>query len=241
MHPQLVLALDTAPTSSFDSFYTGAGNQLAVTALETFANDQFAEQQLYIWGETGAGKSHLLSAVCQRVSGKGYRIAYVPADMANQLQSLQGLEQCDLVCIDDLHRITQAAEIELFHCINRCRENNTRLLFAADRPVDQIGFNLPDLRTRLSWGAGYQIIVLGDDDLRSAVQRQLESRAMSVQNDVVDFLLRRYPRNMRFLKTLLEQLDAASLSAQRRITIPLIREVVSENEQKKHSRQTTAG
>jgi len=228
MHPQLTLPLDTAPAASFDTFTVAESNRVVVASIHAFAKGSVDDQQIYVWGDAGSGKSHLLSAACLRVNELGYRVAYLPGELANQPQATHGLEQCDFVCIDDLQRLDHAAEEDLFHCINRCRDAQTRLLFAADRQPDSLGLHLADLATRLSWGAMFYLDVLADKDLGKALRHELEIRALDVSEEVVGFLLRRYPRDMRALKQVVDRLDVASMREQHRITIPLIKRVLGD-------------
>lgn len=227
MHPQLTLPLGVVPSASFDTFTTGESNRLTVAGVEAFAAGSLDDAQLYIWGEAGAGKSHLLSASCQRVNSMGYRVAYLPGELAKQPQSLLGLEQCDLVCIDDVQQLGHVAEEDLFHCINRCRATGTRLLFSADSKPGKLGLQLADLTTRLDWGLVFQLDRLADAELSHALRHEIEIRALQVSDEVLEYLLRRFPRDMASLKKVVDHLDNVSLSEQRRITIPLIREALA--------------
>ncbi len=227
---QLTLPLDTAPATSFDTFHASgadeSGRLLASRSIEAFANGTLDERQLYVWGESGSGKSHLLTAACRSVNESGLRVAYLPGELANQPNATDGLEACDMVCVDDLQRLDHAAEADLFHCINRCREVGTRLLFAADRPVERLGLALPDLATRLNWGPVFHIEPLTGVEILDALKREFEFRSLDAGDDVLAWIIRRYPRDMRAMKQLVEKLDTASLSEQRRLTVPFVRQAV---------------
>ncbi|MFK7854603.1 MAG: DnaA regulatory inactivator Hda [Granulosicoccus sp.] len=230
MHPQLTLSLDTAPATSFDSFHVDDSNALVLDSLRAFAEGGLDTVQIYLWGETGTGKSHMLSAACQRFSDKGYRIAYLPGEIVNQAGALESMEYCDLLCIDDLQRLDYASEVGLFHCINRCRETGTRIIFAADRSPDELGLKLKDLQTRLAWGLVFQLQPLSDDALRNAFRKEIQARSLEASDEVLGYVLRRFPRRMASLKQVVDTLDEVSLSEQRRITIPFIKSVFGEAE-----------
>ncbi len=229
LHPQLILAFDTVPTASFVTYFTTASNALTVGSVVAFCDGKLAEQQVYLWGEHGVGKSHLLSAACQTFTTEGYRVAYLTGELANKAEALSGLEQCDLLCVDDLQHLQKDSEVAFFHCINRCRQANTQLLLAADRQPDHLGIALPDLTTRLKWGPVFHLPALNDKELGDAIRHQLESRALQISDDVIDYLLKRFPRDIASLKQLIDQLDKTSMTEQRRITIPLVRQVMAES------------
>ncbi len=230
VHPQLTLALDTAPATSFDSFHVDADTHMVRDSLRAFAEGALDELQVYLWGEAGTGKSHLLSAACQSYTRKGYRVAYLPGEMVNQAGSLDAMEQCHLLCIDDLQRIDHAAEVDLFHCINRCRDNETRLVLAADRAPDELGLKLADLQTRLAWGLVFRTQLLTDDGLREAFRKEIETRSLEASDEVLSYVLKRFPRRMSVLKKVVDTLDEVSLSEQRRITIPFVKAVFNDAE-----------
>jgi DnaA family protein len=132
-HPQLTLSLDTAPAISFASFHVDEGNLMVRNAVQAFVDGKLDDSQMFVWGDAGAGKSHLLSAACDQLNRHGFRIAYLPGEIVNASGALDGMELCDFLCIDDLQRLDHAAEIDLFHCINRCRDTGARIMLAADR------------------------------------------------------------------------------------------------------------
>jgi DnaA family protein len=154
----------------------------------------------------------------------------MPGEMVNQAGALEGMEQCDLLCIDDLQRLDHAAEIDLFHCINRCRDIETRMIMAADRAPEQLGLKLKDLQTRLAWGLVFHTQSMSDDGLRQAFRREIEARSLEASDEVLGYVLRRFPRRMSALKEVVDVLDEVSLSEQRRITIPFVKSVFGEAE-----------
>lgn len=230
MAQQLTLAIDTAPATSFATFYArgddASGRALASASIEALVRGELDEKQIYIWGASGSGKSHLLTAACRVVSESGLRIAYLPGELANQPSALEGLEAFDLVCIDDLQRLDHVAEADLFHCINRCRECATRLLFAADRSIERLGLALADLTTRLAWGPVFHLEPLQGVDVINALRQEFALRSLEASDEVLSWIERRCPRDMRAMKALVDRLDAASLSEQRRLTVPFVRQTL---------------
>jgi len=182
LHPQLTLSLGIVPSSSFESFVPGKANASACTTVRAFCTGELDEQQLLLWGEQAVGKTHLLTAACQDFAGRGFQVAYLTGDLASHAEALQGMETVDLLCIDDVHLLQPGAEENLFHCINRCRDSQTRLMFASRCPVDEIDLSLPDLVTRLSWGPVFQLQALDDKELSAAFALMLELRGLEVSS-----------------------------------------------------------
>lgn len=222
-HPQLTLSLDTTPATSFESFHIDSNNIIARDAVKAFVDGELDDVQMYLWGTTGTGKSHLLSAACEAYNALGYRVAYLPGEMVNFADSLIGMEQVDLLCIDDLQRLDHAAEVDLFNLINRCRASATQLIIAADRPIDELGVSLPDLQTRLAWGLVFMLQPLSDEGLHDALRKEIEQRSLQASDEVLGYVLKRFPRRMNMLKQVVDTLDEASLMEQRRITVPFVK------------------
>ena len=228
---QLSLGMRLRDDATFANYYPGAN---AVTlgyvehACET--EDQWLDSVLYIWGTAGVGRSHLLQAACLRVEERGGRALYLPlADLAQHgPQLLDNVEFCDLVCLDDVQAIAGQAHWEeaLFHAFNRSRDSGKQLLIAADAPPRELGIKLPDLQSRLSLALVFQLHELSDDDKLRALQLRASRRGLQLPDDVGRFILARSVRSMTVLFETLEQLDHASLQAQRKLTIPFLKEAL---------------
>ena len=227
MHPQLTLSFDTTDAKTFDSFHAGQ-NTVLLDRLRLFSEGDSADQQLLIWGPEGCGKSHLLNACCHHSARAGFRIAYVPADYINSPAVFDGLENCSLVCIDDLDRIPRDRELEigLFSLINACRDRNHRLLFASGSSPSELGTELSDLKTRLSWGATFALHSLETAEVREALKQRAGYSGMIIEDNVLDYLMNNFPRDIATQATQLQRLDDASLQSHRRITIPLVKQVL---------------
>jgi len=228
MSHQLSLNLQLRDDATLSSFYPGDNHQ-ALMAVSTFAEDQ-GEPFLYLWGKEGVGRSHLLQAVCHAATERGLSALYLPLGTQNELfpEFLEGTETLPLVCIDDIHFIAgnRVWEEALFHLFNRIRMENGRLLMAGDLPPAKLKLGLPDLKSRLSWGVVYQLHALTDEQKLSALQMRASCRGLQLDKTVGRFLLNRCPRNMVELFQTLEVLDRASLTEQRRLTIPFVKQIL---------------
>jgi DnaA family protein len=141
---------------------------------------------------------------------------------------LQGLEKLDLVCVDDLHVIAgdRAWEEALFHCFNRIREANGRLLVSSRDRLSALQLGLPDLASRLAWGLRLQLLPLEDQHKMAVINLHSHALGLNLPEDVQQYLLKHHERSMTALIQTVESLQQAALTHKRRITIPLAREVL---------------
>lgn len=226
MSHQLPLALSLQHAPGLDDFIVGA-NRTLIEALR-HGLDGDGERVIFIAGPAGSGRTHLLLAQCAAAQARQQRCAYLPlADRASlEPGVLEGLETLDLIAIDDVHAIAGDADWEraLFGLFNRCRDNDTALLFSADVGPAALPVRLPDLRSRLAWGLSFALQALDDRGRLELLQSLARRRALQLPDDVARYLLERSPRHPTELAATIDRLDQASLAEQRRLTIPFVRE-----------------
>ena len=226
---QLSLPLSLPDDETFNSFYAGENASL-LSAIQAAINQPHGSY-LYFWSRDGGGKSHLLHAACAEVSSKDRAVGYVPLDKRAWFvpDVLEGMEHLSLVCIDNIECIAgdELWEMAIFDLYNRILESGkTRLLITGDRPPRQLNLGLPDLASRLDWGQIYKLQPLSDEDKLQALQLRARLRGFELPEDVGRFLLKRLDREMRTLFMTLDQLDRASITAQRKLTIPFVKEIL---------------
>jgi DnaA family protein len=226
VHPQLPLGLQLGDHARFQNFFTGPNAEL-LDALRALPDGEGA-RLLYCSGAPGTGKSHLLQAACAAATERGHSAWYLSLDPGLPPALLEGLEQQELICLDDLQRVAGRAAWEeaLFHLYNRVRERGGALVVAGEGRPEELGLCLPDLVSRLCWGLLYRLLELNDAERLAALQLRAASRGLDLPDETGDYLLRRCPRDLPALFGLLDRLDVASLAAQRRLTIPFVRAVL---------------
>lgn len=226
MSVQLPLHIGLRDSATFANFYP-AGNAQVLAQLQQCARLE-GERFIFIYGATGEGKSHLLQAACHTVSESGQPVVYLPLSQREQfsVEMLEGLEHMSLLCIDDLDAIAGDAvwEEAIFHLYNRVRDAGARLIVAANNHPAALAVRLPDLQSRLVWGLVYKLQALNDEQLTAALQLRAKGRGLELPAEVVAYLLKRCARDMNSLFDLLEKLDRESLVAQRKLTIPFVRQ-----------------
>jgi DnaA family protein len=229
MIPQLPLALRWPRRQRFEQFHAGI-NAPALTAVQLLALQPGAPW-VYLAGAAGSGKSHLLIAACHAANATGRTVQYLPlAALADQAAVLRGVAGSELLALDDLLAMAgnREAEHALFDLYNQARAEGTALLFAADATPMQLALSLPDLRSRLGACTQFALKALDDAERRVVLKVQAAGRGIQLDDVVLDWLFARYARDLGALLDLLDRLDQASLAAQRRITVPFLRDFLRE-------------
>jgi len=222
---QLVLNFDLREVARFENFIVD-DNQVLINDLQ---DDK--QSCIFLYGSSGYGKTHLLHSLCHLYSSQSKSATYIPLDQIEDLSPdiFNGLENINLVCIDDVQMIAGSSdwELELFHLYNRLRDNNGRIVVSSAMSLKSLPITLADLRSRFSWGPVYQIKSLSDENKCLALQQHAESRGIDLTDDVCEYLLNRYSRETSNLFDMLEILDKAALVAKRKITIPFVRKILA--------------
>jgi DnaA family protein len=227
MIPQLPLALRWPRRQRFEHFHAGA-NAAALAAVARLAREP-GTPWLYLHGSAGCGKSHLLMAACQAAGEAGRSVQYLPlAKLADLAAAIRGVAGSALLALDDLGAIAGQREAEhaLFDLYNRAKAEGAALLFAAEATPTQLGLGLPDLRSRLGACTQFALKPLDDAERRDVLKAQAGLRGIELDEGVLDWLFARHTRDLGALLDLLDRLDQASLAAQRRVTIPFLRELL---------------
>jgi len=227
---QLPLGVGLRDDATFGNYYPGAHNAPLVEQLTRQLSPD-GEPYLYLWGASGTGRSHLLQAACHQASDQDVRALYLPlADLGHfPPLMLEDIERLDLVAIDDLECVVGRKRWEegLFHAFNRLRDAGKRLVIASNASPRQLPVLLPDLASRLTWGMTFHVQPLDDDGRRAALRLRAEARGMELPDDVARYILHRGPRQLSELCRSLDTLDRASLSAQRKLTIPFVKQALN--------------
>jgi DnaA family protein len=197
---QLPLGISQAAEPAFDNFIAGR-NAEALARVRELAAGALGERIVYLWGEPGSGRSHLLRAASRLNPG--------------------------LVVADDVETLDAGGQQALFVAINEARDGGPSVLAAGAKPPAQLEFRA-DLRTRLAWGLVYQLVPLGDEDKARHLKIIAAERGLQLSDDIVGYLLTRLPRDMASLRSVMEVLDRYSLMRKRPLTLPLVREALAE-------------
>jgi DnaA-homolog protein len=196
---QLLLDIKPASPPTLVNFIAGR-NAEALASLNAVANNTAQSKFIYLWGETGSGKSHLLSA-CKAI---GMRV------------------------LDDVHLLSNDAQIDLFNTYNQLKESGGSLITAGLHAPTQMDLR-DDLATRLAWGLVYQLHTLNDAEKALALQNHAAERGMRLPTEVVNYCLRYLRRDLSTLMATLDALDEWSLTTKKPVTVPMLRQLLQLN------------
>ena len=219
---QLIFPFSIDKKSSLSKFFVPLGSDSLVKALSNKDGDD-----IVITGKKGFGKSYLLQSMCNDHSSDSFSVSYIPLREAIKLQPelLDGLESLNLVCIDDLEKIASNKEwqVACFNLINHCSESGCRLIFSCMEGEDDF---FPDLLSRLKKMTNYKINPTPDSQLADALKFIASNLRIPIKYREINFLLNTCSRDLPKLIVSLKEIDSLSMESKRKITIPLIKELL---------------
>ncbi len=231
MAEQLPLHFEFRANQTFDDFFPGANHEIITHLQQCIAG--LGEQQIFLWGKSGQGKTHLLQACCHRAQHQNLSSFYFDLSHAElpDPSLLNGLDEYDVVCFDNIERIAGNAawELAFFNFFNQHRDRGHKLIVSASSAPNDIAIQLPDLRTRLNWGLTLKIQPLTDSDRIAALIFKADQMGFEIAPQAGRFLLTHYDRDLASLWALLEKLDRASLAAKRKLTLPFLKQILNED------------
>ena len=213
---QLLLDIKPAAAPSLQNFVVGR-NAEAIASLEALFSNHSQSKFIYLWGENGSGKSHLLSA-CKAI----------PQGTLSQTHSMSLIHLVGARVVDDVHLLDNEAQIALFNTYNQQKESGQILICAGLHAPTQMGLR-DDLATRLAWGLVYQLHPLNDDEKALALKNHAFERGMKLPDEVTDYCLRYLRRDLPTLMATLDALDEWSLTTHKPITVPMLRKLLQLN------------
>lgn len=224
---QLPLPLRLRQGNGFSSLLAGQNAEL-LDLLQDCASGR--EGQLYLWGERGCGRTHMLEAVVSRALEAGLCACLLPGrELAGlPVAVLEGMEAHDVIAVDDLDLLIKqpAWQEALFHLYNRARAHGAALIFTAQAPPRALELDLPDLATRLAAGGVYRVHPLGEEDLIKLLRHRAAQRGLVLEEDVARYIVHRSERSAAALTQHLERLDREALVQKRRLTLPFVKQVL---------------
>jgi len=217
---QVPLSLAPEPLSTFDAFVPGANAVL----LAHLASRTPPAAPLYLWGDAGSGKTHLLHALTGACHDAGLRAGWFDPATA---QPWTFDPTWSLLVFDDVQDFDGVAQQAAFALLVEAQSHGVPWAAAGDRPPVDLPLR-DDLRTRIGWGHVFALEPLGEAETRAVLRREADRRGIFLSDEVMDYLLSRFERDLKFLMSLLDRLDQFSMARSRAVTVPLLKLMLSE-------------
>lgn len=218
---QLPLPIVAPATARFDTFIA-SGNAAALQHLQRLDGATPA----FLWGPPGSGKTHLLHALAHQRQQRGERIGWFDAAARPPWSIDAG---CALLLFDACDVYDEAQQRDAFALLVEAQSLGVPWVAAARVPPVDLGVR-EDLRTRFGWGPVFALRCLPEEQARAVLRRESDRRGILLSDEVMDYLLTRFARDLSHLMALLDRLDGFALAEQRGITVPLLRKMLLEQE-----------
>jgi DnaA family protein len=218
---QIPLPIGPEPARSFDTYLAGE-NRAALEHLRQIAP---LSAPTYLWGPTGSGKTHLLGALAAEWQARGARVGWFSAVSGLPWAFEEGWK---LICLDDCDAFDEERQRAAFALFVEASTAAVPLVAAGSLPPVDLPLR-EDLRSRLGWGVVFALRPLADADARAVLRRAADGRGIFLSDEVMDYLLTRFARDLGHLMALLEQLDEYALSQKRTVTVALLKQMLAED------------
>ena len=223
---QLTFPWNRSYKSSFKSFYVDPANAQLISSIQT----NFSSEDLYIYGIKNSGKTYLLQSLCNLYSSNNKSVLFLPLKevMTYGTEILDSIENMDLVCIDGLEEIVGICEWEtaVFNLINNSLQSECRIVFTSSMEKGATNFSLPDLDSRVRKLESFELFPVSDDHILDALKHIANLRSINLGDKEAQYLITYTKRSISDLVQILESLDQLSMEMKRKITIPLIKDLL---------------
>ena len=226
MGSQLVFDLQASYPPSLENFVSGRNGECLAQLQRLVVSDDgdsAGAQFIYLWGQNGTGKSHLISAIEQRARSLGR-----PVQRGADPHDDKPASPNRLYLVDDVQLLDNEAQQQLFALYHQIKANPRQALLATGAQAPAMLTMRADLTSRLAWGLVYPLQLLSDDDKLVALNTLAAQRGISVGDGVFSYLLTRGSRDMRALTQLFDALDRFALARGRAISLPLLRDYLQQ-------------
>jgi DnaA-homolog protein len=217
---QIPLPIGFEAEPSFDNFVPGD----SAAALDALRHLMIPSPPVYLWGPAGSGKTHLLAALASKLRAEGARVGWFDASSPLPWDFDEGWW---LIVIDGAERLDAARQHAAFTLFIEAATHGVQMAAAGRLPPVDLPVR-DDLRTRLGWGQVHALQALSEAGTRAALRREADHRGIFLSDDVMDFLLTRFARDLGSLMALLRRLDQFALAERRAVTVPLLKKMLAE-------------
>lgn len=237
-------SIDRKVTYTFDNFIVGPSNNLAFAAAKAVSKKQHEKYNpLFIYGDSGLGKTHLLSAIQfeMQKSYPGINIIYIPAETftneflhsisSNSVETFDDkYRSADALLIDDIQFIAgkEQTEEKFFHIFNELYKQNKVIVLTSDRPAKEIKSISDRLKTRFSSGLIADVKAPEYETRIAIIQRKAELLNFNISEEVIDYIATKLKSNIRQIEGVVTKLNALYMVSQMKPTIAVAQNVIKD-------------
>jgi len=210
------------PKYTFDSFIIGNSNRMAYAAAIAISNDPGnAYNPLFIYGQSGLGKTHLLHAIGNKIlyNDPRKKVLYIPTEkftngyissIRNNTNEefIKSLTEIDVLLIDDIQFISgkESTQVEFFHIFNTLYEHKKQIVISSDSPLNEIQLLAERLRTRFAWGLITDIQAPDFETKVAILGKKASENNLEVDNEILDYIAYSTGNNIRELESVINSL-----------------------------------
>lgn len=200
------------------------GNQQILDFInQLYFQDHSAE--IYVYGETGKGKTHLLQGAISKALAKKKNGMYLDCNEPMPEHVVDYIEQLDWIGIDNVNQIDSQQQHLFFDLYNRAKQAEVSMLVSGPKPPSSLSI-MKDLKTRLGLATVFELEELNDDLTKEVLKNQMSERNLTIESKVYEYLFKHYSRNVNILISAINRLDRASLQSKQGITIPFVKKTL---------------
>jgi DnaA family protein len=204
--------------------FSGEKNQELVANILTLIKGK-ATANIFVYGDKGFGKSHLLQGVIIEGLKLDQKSVYIDLNDDVSPDIFELISDFQIIALDNIDQCNQDNEKYIFDLINKLHSTNQMIVFSSRvKPEGLSVFN--DLKTRLSLANTYSLNRLDDDEIQHVIKRKLNNKSLKVDQRVIDYLIKNQTRDLKKIVEIIDKLDTFSLEKKRGITVPLVRQML---------------
>ena len=228
---QLHLNIKLDDSINLSKFIECDSTELLLRNLKNFLSEKPITNTIYLWGRKGVGKNYLLQSINQEYLRKNKNTAFLSFSSLDDSSSeiLNGLSSLKAIFLEDIHFFPKIKdwEISLFNLINSCLEKETRIVISSEKVARDLRIELPDLKSRISGFSAIEVPEIKEQEKILALKQAASRKGMILEEKAIKYILDHTFRSLSNLLNLIAELDAYSLEKKRKLTISLIRELLT--------------
>ena len=199
-------------------------NSELVNLIHQLFQDKKASE-IYVYGLTGQGKTHVLQGVVLKALASDKNAIYIDCIDSFPEHLLDFIDQLSFISLDNVDLICKENQEIFFDLYNRARQAGVVILVSGSSlPADLTV--MKDLKTRLSLAAVYKLEALNDELTIEVLNKQMNDRNLTIDSKIYEYLFKNYSRDLNTLVSAMNQLDKASLQSKKAISIPFVKTVL---------------